>query len=150
MFYKVIPALFLATLSLHATADALRSVDKDGNVTFSDQPVPGSVESESISIDAPPPPQERMTESQREAQAIINKANRIQPQDTAGQNKALQGTSDKQDLESARKQLEQSKVVGEGDRQGKAGGGTRLKPEYHERVRKAEQALKDAEAGKAN
>ena len=145
MFFKVIPALLLATLSLYATADAVRSVDKDGNVTFSDAPVPGSVESERISIDAPPPPQERMTESQREAQAVINKANRIQPQQgSASQNKDMQNTS-RQDVESARKQLEESKVVGEGDRQGKAGGGTRLTPEYHERVKRAEQAVKDSE-----
>jgi len=146
MNYKVIPALFLTILSLHATADALRSVDKDGNVTFSDKAVPGSVEAERISIDAPPPPQERVTESQREAQAIINKANRIQPQqDAASQTRDMQNTSARQDLESARKQLEQSKVVGEGDRVGKAGGGTRLTPEYLERVKRAEQAVKDAE-----
>jgi hypothetical protein len=149
MNYKILPALFLATLSFHANADTLRSVDKDGNVTFSDKAIPGSVESEKISIDAPPPPQERMTESQREAQAIINKANRIQPtQGATSQTKDMQNTSSSQDLESARKQLEESKVVGEGDRQGKAGGGTRLTPEYHERVKRAEQAVKDAEGQK--
>ena len=146
MNYKIIFALLLTMLSLHAAAEAFRSVDKDGNVTFSDAPVPGSVESETINIDAAPPPQERMTESQREAQATIDKANRIQPQqDTAGQARDIQNTSAGQDLESARRQLEQSKVVGEGDRQGKAGGGTRLTPEYHERVQHAEQAVKDAE-----
>jgi hypothetical protein len=149
MNYKVTLALFLAILSLHATADALRSVDKDGNVTFSDALVPGSVESERINIDAPTPPQERMTGSQREAQDIIDKANRIPPQqDTAGQTRDMQNTPAGQDLESARKQLEQSKVVGEGDRQGKAGGGTRLTPEYHERVQGAEQAVRDAEQQK--
>jgi type IV secretory pathway VirB10-like protein len=146
MNYKIISALLLTMLSLHANADAIRSVDKDGNVTFSDAPVPDSVESETISIDAPPPPQERMTESQREAQATINKANRSQQQqDAASQAKEMENTSAQQDLDTARRQLEESKVVGEGDRQGKAGGGTRLTPEYHERVKRAEQAVKDAE-----
>jgi type IV secretory pathway VirB10-like protein len=146
MNYKIISALLLTMLSLHANADAIRSVDKDGNVTFSDAPVPDSVESETISIDAPPPPQERMTESQREAQATINKANRSQQQqDAASQAKEMENTSAQQDLDTARRQLEESKVVGEGDRQGKAGGGTRLTPEYHERVQGAEQAVKDAE-----
>ncbi|MCK5480353.1 MAG: DUF4124 domain-containing protein [Gammaproteobacteria bacterium] len=146
MNYTTMPLLLLTALSLHATADAVRSVDKDGNVTFSDKPVPGSVESERISIDAPSPPQERMTESQREAQAIIDKANRSQQQrDVAGQHKEMQNTSGSQRLENARKQLEESKIVGEGDRIGKAGGGTRLSPEYLERVKRAEQAVKESE-----
>jgi hypothetical protein len=147
MNYKILSLLLLAAISQPATADALRSVDKNGNITFSDAPVAGSVESETISIDAAPPSRDSLNASQREAQAIIDKANRI---DTGSQSKTQPGQSTKQRVESARKELEASKVVREGDRQGKAGGGTRLKPEYHERVRKAEQALKDAEAGKAN
>ena len=145
MNHRIIPVLLLAAFTLPAAADAIRSVDKDGNVTFSDKPAPGSVEAKKISIDAPPPPpQERMTESQREAQAIIDKANRSQPpRDAASQSESMQNT--RQDLESARKQLDEAKIVREGDRQGKAGGGTRLTPEYQERVRKAEQAVRDSE-----
>jgi hypothetical protein len=147
MNYKIPALLLLAAISQPATADALRSVDKNGNITFSDAPVAGSVESETISIDAAPPSRDSLNASQREAQAIINKANRI---DTGSQSETQPGQSTKQRVESARKDLEASKVVRAGDRQGKAGGGTRLTPEYHERVRQAEQALKDAEAGKAN
>ena len=147
MNYKIISLLLLAAISQPATADALRSVDKDGNITFSDAPVAGSVESETISIDAAPPSRDSLNASQREAQAIIDKANRI---DTGKHRETQQNPSSKQRVESARKELEDSKVVREGDRIGKAGGGTRLTPEYLERVRKAEQALKDAEAGKAN
>ena len=147
MNYKILSLLLLAAISQPATADALRSVDRDGNITFSDEPVAGSVESERISIDAAAPSRDSLNESQREAQAIIDKANRI---DTGKQRVTQQNPSSKQRVESARKQLEESKVVGEGDRIGKAGGGTRLSPEYLERVRQAEQALKDAEAGKVN
>ena len=147
MNYKILSLLLLAAISQPATADALRSVDRDGNITFSDEPVAGSVESERISIDAAAPSRDSLNESQREAQAIIDKANRI---DTGKQRETQQNPSSKQRVESARKQLEDSKVVGEGDRIGKAGGGTRLSPEYLERVRQAEQALKDAEAGKVN
>ena len=147
MNYKILSLLLLAAISQPATADALRSVDKDGNITFSDTPVAGSVESETINIDAAPPSRDSLNASQREAQAIIDKANRI---DTSNKHETQQKPSTKQRVEKARKDLEASKVVRAGDRQGKAGGGTRLKPEYHERVRKAEQALKDAEAGKAN
>jgi hypothetical protein len=145
MNYKILSLLLLAAISQPATADALRSVDKDGNITFSDAPIAGSIESETINIDATPPSRDSLNASQREAQAIIDKANRI---DTGNKHETQQGPSTKQRVESARKELEASKVVREGDRQGKAGGGTRLTPGYHERVRKAEQALKDAE--KAN
>ena len=145
MNYKIISVLLLAAISQQTTADALRSVDRDGNITFSDEAVSGSVESERISIDAAVPSRDSLNDSQREAQAIIDKANRI---DTGNPPKTQQGQSANQRVESARKQLEASKVVGEGDRQGKAGGGTRLTPEYHERVRKAEQALKEAEKAK--
>jgi hypothetical protein len=145
MNYKIISVLLLAAISQQTTADALRSVDRDGNITFSDEAVPGSVESERISIDAAAPSRDSLNESQREAQAIIDKANRI---DTGNPRKTQQGQSANQRVESARKQLEASKLVREGDRQGKAGGGTRLTPEYHERVRKAEQALKEAEKAK--
>ena len=147
MNYKILPLLLLAAISQQAMADAMRSVDRDGNVTFSDKPVAGSIESERVRIDAPAPSRDSLNASQREAQAIIDKANRI---DTSSQSKTQPGQSSKQRVESARKELEASKVVRAGDRQGKAGGGTRLTPEYHERVRQAEQALKDAEAGKAN
>ena len=59
MSQKIISVLLLAAFTLPAAADAIRSVDKDGNVTFSDQPVPDSVEAEKISIDAPPPRRSR-------------------------------------------------------------------------------------------
>ena len=145
MHYKILSLLLLAAISQPATADALRSVDRDGNITFSDGPVPGSVESERIRIDAPAPSRDSLNESQQEAQAIIDKANRI---NTSDPRETQQKQSAKQRIEIARKQLEVSKVVGEGDRIGKAGGGTRLSPEYLERVRLAEQILKEAE--KAN
>ena len=145
MNYKILSLLLLAALSQQATADnALRSVDRNGNITFSDEPVAGSIESERISIDAAAPSRDGLNESQREAQAIIDKANQI---DYSNQGETQQGQSAEQRVESARKQLEESKVVGEGDRIGKAGGGTRLSPEYLERVRLAEQILKEAEKG---
>ena len=143
---KWLIALFLAFTSLQATAEAERSVDAQGNVTFSDKPVTGSVTSERISIDAPAPSPDRINKSQQESQAIIDKANRSQQQrDTTGQREAQKSKTSKQSVENARKQLEQAKIVGEGDRQGKAGGGTRLTPEYQERVKAAEENLKQAE-----
>ena len=150
MNYKIMSMLLLAVVSQQASTDVLRSVDKDGNITFSDAPVPGTIESENISIDVPAPSIESVNESQREAEAIIDKANSNQQKIDATVQREAQQQSTEQRIEDARKQLEASKTVGDGDRQGKAGGGTRLPPEYQERVRQAEQALKDAEAGKTN
>lgn len=50
---RIILAVMLAASSLPSVSEVLRSVDKDGNVTFSDQPVPGSVEASTVVIDAP-------------------------------------------------------------------------------------------------
>ncbi len=143
---KIIPVALLAALSLHAAAEAVRSVDKDGNITFSDTPVAGSVESEEIRLDAPSPTQERVNESRREAQATIDRANRSQQQrDAASQPKKIEASSAKLNLENARIKLEKAKIVGAGDRKGRVGGGSRLTPEYLERVERAEQAVRDAE-----
>ena len=110
-----------------------------------------AVISQQARADASPYSQEGINESQREAQAAIDRANRHQQQrDAANQLKQQQNQSAEQRVEDARKQLQTAKIIGEGDRKGKAGGGTRLTPEYLERVKKAEQALKDAEAGIAN
>lgn len=140
MMYKYIPALLLATVSLHVSADALRSVDPQGTVTFSDQPVPGNTGTAVVPVDAPTPPSDSMSESQREAQEVIKRARQIQPeQQQNGKDKA------DQDLDAARSQLEAAKQVREGDRKGTAGGGSRLTPEYMERVEAAEKQVQEAE-----
>ncbi len=146
MDIKWLIAVFLVVTPIQATAEAERSVDAQGNVTFSDKPVAGSVTSERISIDAPTPSPARINKSQQESQTIIDKANRNQQQrDAAGKREAQKSMTSKQRVQNARNQLEKSKVVGEGDRQGKAGGGTRLTAEYQERVKAAEKNLKQAE-----
>lgn len=138
--------IILAVAPLQVIAEAERSVDTQGNVTYSDKPVAGSVKSDRISIDAPAPSPDRINESKQDSQQIIDKANRSQQQrDTASKTDAQRNKTSGQQVENARKQLEKSKVVGEGDRKGKAGGGTRLTPEYHERVKAAEDNLKRAQ-----
>ena len=110
-----------------------------------------AVISQQARADASPYSQEGINESQREAQEAIDRANLHQQQrDAANELKQQQNQSAEQRVKDARKELEESKVVGEGDRIGKAGGGTRLSPGYLERVKNAEQALKDAQAGKVN
>jgi multidrug resistance efflux pump len=83
-----------------------------------------------------------MTESQREAQEVIDKARRIQPvESTSGQSK----TQARQNLDKARADLEAAKQVRTGARQGTATGGSRLTPQYTQRVQAAAQRVQEAE-----
>ena len=143
---RIILAVMLAVSSLPCVSEVLRSVDKDGNVTFSDQPVPGSVEATTVIIDAPPPSRQEISESEQEAQEIIKKANQIGQQTEPGSfDRAAAIRAAQMDLESATAHLREAQVVGEGDRQALAGGGSRLTPAYLQRVQDAEQQVMDAQ-----
>ena len=143
---RIILAVMLATSSLPSVSEVLRSVDKHGNVTFSDQPVPGSVEATTVVIDAPPPPQQEVSESEQEAQETIRKANQIGQETESGSfDRAANIKAAQMNLDSATAHLREAQVVGEGDRQALAGGGSRLTPAYLQRVQDAEQQVMDAQ-----
>ena len=143
---QIILAIILTAGSLPSVSEVLRSVDKDGNVTFSDQPVPGSVEATSVVIDAPPPSRQEVSESEQEAQETIRKANEIgQETESASSDRTAAIRAAQMDLDSATAHLREAQVVGEGDRQALAGGGSRLRPAYLERVQNAEQQVMDAQ-----
>ena len=142
MRYKYLPALLLVAAALPVAAEALRSVDPEGTVTFSDAPVPGNTGATRMPIDAPAPAPDSLTESQREAQEVIDKARRLQPvESSSGQSKAQA----RRNLDKAQADLEAAKQVRTGDRQGMAGGGSRLTPEYAQRIEAAEQQVREAE-----
>jgi hypothetical protein len=129
-------------------AEITRSVDSQGNVTFSDEPVPGSVESTPVIIDTPPAPSmQEINESEQQAQEMINRANLNQQERdsrSADRNAGIQAAQ--MNLDAAEAHLEEVKVVRGGiDTQGLAGGGTRLRPEYVQRLQEAEQQVKDAQ-----
>ena len=143
---RIILALMLAASSLSSVSEVLRSVDKNGNVTFSDQPVPGSVEETPVVIDAPPPSRQEVSESEQEAQETIKKANQIGQETESGSfDRAASIKAAEMTLDSATAHLREAQVVGEGDRQALAGGGSRLTPAYLQRVQDAEQQVMDAQ-----
>ena len=143
---RIILAVMLAASSLPTLSEVLRSVDKNGNVTFSDQPVPGSVEATPVVIDAPPPSRQEVSESEQEAQETIRKANQIGQETEAGSfDRAAAIKAAQMNLDSATAHLREAQVVGEGDRQALAGGGSRLTPAYLQRVQDAEQQVMDAQ-----
>lgn len=143
---RIILALMLASSSLPCVSEVIRSVDKDGNVTFSDQPVPGSVESTPVIIDAPPPSRQEVNESEQQAQEMIRRANQLgQETDSIDASRTANIKAAQMNLDSATAHLRDVQVVREGDRQGLAGGGTKLRPEYLQRVQDAEQQVMDAQ-----
>lgn len=113
---------------------AYRSVDEQGNVTFSDKPV--SSAAKQISIDAPAPSVARQQEAQQRETELQKGASQIGTSSAPG--KTNQKKTTRQAAQDAEKHLEEASQVREGDRIGTAGGGSRLTPEYHERVREAE------------
>jgi hypothetical protein len=129
-------------------AEITRSVDSQGNVTFSDVPVPGSVESTPVIIDtSPAPSKQEINESEQQAQETINRANlNQQERDSRSADKKAGIQAAQMNLDAAEAHLEEVKVVRGGiDTQGLAGGGTRLRPEYVQRLQEAEQQVKDAQ-----
>ena len=142
----IITVILLKAMTMPVfAADAIRSVANDGTVTFSDTPVPGNADPSVINIDAPAPSEDTLNASQREAQAVIDKANRMQQQAAADQmEQAEAGTRARQELDRANAELEAARVVGEGDRQSLAGGGSKLTPEYQSRVQAAEKKVEEA------
>jgi len=143
----IIPVVLLTATAMQIfAADVISSVDKDGSVTFSDTPVPGNADSAPIAIEAPAPASDTLSESQREAQAVIDKANCLQQQEAATQvDKAEADASALQELDRANAELEAAKVIGEGDRQSLAGGGSKLTQEYQDRVQTAEKKVEAAQ-----
>jgi hypothetical protein len=144
---KLIVGAIVAVTCSATNAEVLRSVDKDGNVTFSDAPVPGSVESSRVVIDTPPAPTpQEVSESERQAQEMIQRANQNQVErDVQADDRASRIRAAQLDLDSATAHLREVQVVRAEDRQSLANGRSRLRPEYLQRVQDAEQQVMDAQ-----
>lgn len=122
-----------------------KSVDAEGNTTFSDAPGAEGA-STPVTIDAPPPSAESVAESQERAEKMIDAASIESTAGTgSGADKAARIKAAEDSLKAARSQLEEAKVVGPGDRKGTASGGSRLTQEYLSRVQEAEVQVQDAE-----
>ena len=129
------------------TADKIyQSVDEHGNPTFSDSVPANAVEAEAIEVSPAPMVDPEAEASKRRAQEAINAADEGQKQrDLAKQEKRVAIEAAQQRVRAAEANLAAAKVVREGDRQGLAGGGSRLTPEYHRRVDAAAQELAQAQ-----
>ena len=124
-----------------------KSVDAEGNVTYSGSlPPAGSArEVEALAIDADPAPAESEAASERMQaleQASQQRANAA-AESRAERQQAISAAQ--QDLIRAKAELEQSKIQGDGDWQWLARGGRVLSAAYFERVAAAEAQVAAAE-----
>ena len=127
----------LAIVTFQVAAEtAYRAVDEQGNVTFSDKPVSGAAQEKQIRIDAPAPSAEQQQETQQREAELQEAASQTGASSAPSQ--ADRKKAARENVREAEKKLEEASQVGEGDRKGTASGGSRLTPEYQERVRDAE------------
>ena len=140
--------LFAGTLgapSLALAEEIFKSVDADGNVTYSSVPPGEAVDTQTVSVPDAPSEEQQQEAVQRDKQ--LQGAADSLAQERSARDKQRSGTV--QDAEKARDQakaqLERAQVKQDSDWQGLAGGGRRLKESYFERVRNAEEELRQAE-----
>jgi hypothetical protein len=141
----LLPALFIMALPVHLLADDVyRSVDADGNVTYTDKPPEADSSVEKIEL-APTPSEASRLETEERNAAIrkaMEKARDKRLEKEAGRS-ALVSKALKE-LEEAEEELKRAKEIGEGDRQTLLGGRSRIKTEYFERVEEAEAKVEAA------
>jgi hypothetical protein len=137
--------LLFVVLPLYSLAgEVYRMVDADGNVTYTDAPPAADAAVEKIDIQPGPSEESRRDTEQRNA--AIRRA-----MEEARNERLKKESSHKEQLGQARKALEEAedalertKALGEGDRQYLSGGRSRIRPEYFERLKAAEEAVEEA------
>ena len=149
-------AISTSTMSGAAVAEQIyKSVDEKGNVIYSEQPYPGAQETQRVEIDAGPSEaqREKATQRQRTLEEAVQESGDQRTAQEQTERQRLQKAE--ADVNAAKRGLEQAKQVGPGDRQGTAGGSSRLTESYRQRVEAAEaelgaarQRLEEAQAGR--
>ncbi|MEJ2694837.1 MAG: DUF4124 domain-containing protein [Candidatus Thiodiazotropha sp.] len=124
--------------------DIYRSEDAEGNITFTDNPLPNDPTLERVEL--PPGPSEeslRHTEQRnREIQNAVNESERKRQQYQQGRQARIKEAEER--LAKAEANLSKAKVIQDEDRQHLAGGKRRIQPGYFERVKAAEAQLEAA------
>lgn len=121
-----------------------RSVDAQGNVTYSDQPPAGDQKSEQIEL-PPPPSAEQIQQSETRNKAIdraADKAERQRRHQEHNRNEKI--AQARKALQEAEARLAQAKVIQDQDRQNLAGGKRRIRPEYFDRIEAAKAEVEKA------
>jgi len=124
-----------------------KSVDADGNVTYSEIP-PGegsAREVQEIDLLPGPSPEDQQAAHQRLRSHSAASQALSQQRKADDKARAAAVSAAQQELIRARAQLEQAKIPGDGDWQHLAKGGRVLKPSYYERLTAAQDKVAAAE-----
>ena len=136
---------FLCAASLASAEEIYKSVDADGNVTYSWVPTEEAVETQPVSVpDAPSAAQQQgAVQRERQLQQATDSLARDRSARDRQRGGAVRNAENAHDQ--AKVQLERAQVIQDSDWQSLAGGGRHLKESYLERVRKAEEELRQTE-----
>jgi hypothetical protein len=141
--------LILLPLIILPTAGAetvYKSVDEQGNVTYSSTPPPGGAEVvEQVPIAPPPPQSEVQAAEERMRQLEIESARSDRERRESKEQQTQSVAAAEAELTKARAELEDAKIQGDDDWQYLAAGGRVLKQSYLDRVERAEKRVQAAE-----
>lgn len=136
---RVLPVLLLLSLSALAGTTLYKSVDKQGNVTFSDAPPADGSSAQQVEISSDNanvlPSEDVQEQIQQQQQADKQAADR---ESVARQDWQARYEKAQADLELAQRTLKDAKEIQEGDTVGSAFGGARPNAEWIERLEQAE------------
>jgi hypothetical protein len=135
--------LTLAPLS-HAES-VYKSVDADGNITYSSTPPAEAVDTVPVKLDQDVSAERKQQAAKLERQLEQSAKSATKDVERRRTKQASKIDQSEQSVERAKQALEQARIQQTDDWQGKAGGGRRLKPSYFERVEKAQAAVEAAE-----
>jgi DNA repair exonuclease SbcCD ATPase subunit len=140
--YLLVTVVLVLPLTLGA--EVYRTVDEQGNITYTDSPPADPKQVEKVEIQ-PGPSEESISDTMERNRAIRKAMEKAQE-------KRLEKSTERQDrlakaeedVEKAKKQLAAMEELGEDDRQHLQGGKSYIRPEYFERVKKAQRELDEA------
>jgi hypothetical protein len=145
MVKKIYPLVALAmVLPLTLSAEVYRTIDEQGNVTYTDSPQVDPKKIEKIEIQ-PGPSEESISDTMERNRAIrkaMEEAQEKRLEKSTARKDRL--TKAEQEVEEAEKNLAAMEELGDDDRQSLQGGKSYIRPEYFERVKKAQRELDEA------
>ncbi len=147
-FYLAILTMTLAAPVM--AQNVFKSVDETGTVTYSSSVPVDAVESEPMKL-APPPPTAATEEARAKADETVEAAGQLSAEDeTRKAEKAAETQAKNEAVVAAEQNLEDAKIIRDGDWQNLQGGGRVLNEGYQQRVREAEAVVQGAKrkAGK--
>ncbi|MEW8646435.1 MAG: DUF4124 domain-containing protein [Candidatus Thiodiazotropha endolucinida] len=140
----VLASLIAVLPALLQAGDVYRSVDAEGNVTYTDTPPKTDSTVEKIEIQPGPSEASRLDTEERNAaiRKAMEEARAKRLEKKASREERL--SKAREELEDAEADLERTKELGDDDRQYLSGGRSRIKPEYFDRIKEAEDKVEAA------